>query len=94
MMRLIVRIALSVCSVAEHEVAGLGRGHRERDRLEVAQLADHDHVRVLAQRRAQRARERLGVALHAALVHDAALRRVQVLDRVLDREDVLARAPR
>ena len=73
----------------EHEVAGLGGGHRERDRLAVAQLADHDHVRVLAQGRAQRARERLGVALHVALVHDAALRRVQVLDRVLDREDVL-----
>ena len=41
----------------EHEVAGLGRGQRGRDRLEVAHLADEDHVGVLAQRGLQRRRE-------------------------------------
>ena len=39
---------------AEDEVAGLGGGERGRDRLEVAHLADEDHVRVLAERSLQR----------------------------------------
>ena len=43
---------------AEDDVAGLGGGERERDRLVVAQLADDDDVGILAQRGAQRARER------------------------------------
>ena len=38
----------------EDEVARLGGGQRGRDRLEVAHLADEDHVGVLAQRGAQR----------------------------------------
>ena len=42
----------------EDEVAGLGGGQRGRDRLEVAHFADEDHVGVLAQRSAQRVRER------------------------------------
>ena len=58
MMRSIVEGALCVCSVAEDEVAGLGGGQRGRDRLEVAHLADEDHVRVLAQRGAQGLGER------------------------------------
>ena len=37
----------------EDEVAGLGGGERGRDRLEVAHLADEDHVGVLAERGAQ-----------------------------------------
>ena len=57
MMRLIVSVASSVCSVLHHEVAGLGRGERGLDRLEVAHLADEDDVGVLAQRGAQRVRE-------------------------------------
>ena len=40
---------------AEHQVAGLGRLDRDRHRLQIAQLADQDDVRILAQRRAQRA---------------------------------------
>ena len=39
---------------AEHEVAGLGRGQRRADRLEVAHFADEDHVGVLAQRGLER----------------------------------------
>ena len=59
------------------------------DRLEVAHLADEDDVGILAQRRAQRVREAVRVAVHLALVDEAALVLVDVLDRILDREDVL-----
>ena len=45
----------------EHEVAGLGGEQRRFDRLEVAHLADEDDVGILAQRAAQRLRERLRV---------------------------------
>ena len=73
----------------EDEVPGLGGGERGRDRLEVAHLADEDHVGVLAQRRAERLGEGRRVGADLALVDDAALVPVQELDRVLDREDVL-----
>jgi hypothetical protein len=48
----------SACSTTrvqgrEDEVACLGSSQRNRDRLEVAQLSDEDHVRVMAQGRAQ-----------------------------------------
>jgi hypothetical protein len=58
---------------AEREVARLRDAQRRFDRLEVAHLADEDDVRVLAQRGAQRAREALRVAVHLALVDEAAL---------------------
>src|SRR5437588_1264996 len=38
----------------EYQVPGLGRGQRRRDRLQIAHLADQDHVGVLAQRRLER----------------------------------------
>ena len=78
----------------EHEVAGLGRGQRGRDRLEVAHLADEDHVGVLAQGGLEAEREALRVGAELALVDDAALVLVQELDRVLDRQDVLVPRPR
>ena len=73
----------------EDEVAGLGRGQRRADRLHVAHLADEDHVGVLAQRGLEGEREGRRVGAQLALVDDAALVRVQELDRVLDGEDVL-----
>ena len=73
----------------EDEVARLGRGERGRDRLEVAHLADEDHVGVLAQRGAKAFGEGRRVRADLALVDDAALVLVEELDRVLDREDVL-----
>ena len=73
----------------EDEVAGLGRGDRRRDRLEVAHLAEEDHVRVLAKRAAQGVGEADGVGPDLALVDDAALVAVQELDRVLDGHDVV-----
>ena len=74
---------------AEHEVAGLGRGQCGRDRLEVAHLADEDHVGVLAERGAKTFGEARSVDADLALVDDAALVPVHELDGVLDREDVL-----
>ncbi len=41
--------ASCVCKRTEDQVAGLSRGHRERDGLEVPHLTDQDHVRVLPQ---------------------------------------------
>ena len=89
MMRSIVDGGALRVQRAEDEVAGLGRGERGRDRLEVAHLADEDHVRVLAQRGAQRLAEARRVGADLALVDDALLVAVHELDRVLDREDVL-----
>ena len=74
---------------AEHEVAGLGGGERGADRLEVAHLADEDHVGVLAERGAERLAEAGRVDADLALVDDAALVPVHELDRILDREDVV-----
>jgi hypothetical protein len=73
----------------EYEVAGLGRGERGRNRLEVSHLADEDHVGVLAQRGLQAEREALRIRAQLPLVHDALLVLVQELDRILDTEDVL-----
>ncbi len=44
----------------EHQVAGLGRLDGDFGGLEVADFADHDHVRILAQEGAQGAGERSG----------------------------------
>ena len=68
-----------------HEVAGQRRLHGDLRGLEVADFADHHHVRVLAQDGAQSARERhldARVDLRLADAVDV------VLDRVLDRHDV------
>ena len=72
----------------EDQVAGLGRGDRGGDRLEVSHLADQDDVGVLAQDVLQRLAEPVGVGADLALVHDALLVLVQELDRVLDGHDV------
>jgi hypothetical protein len=69
----------------EHEVPGEGRLHGDLRRLEVADLADHDHVRVLADDRAQRVGE-AEVDLRADL--DLVDAGHLVLDRVLDGEDL------
>ena len=73
----------------EHEVAGLGGCQRDFDRLAIAHLADENHLRRLAQRSAQRQGERRRVAVQLALMNRRLLVRVQELDRILDREDVI-----
>ncbi len=91
MMRLMVSVASSVCSVEKHEVARLGGEQPGFDRLEVAHLADEDDVGILAQRAAERLREGARVHRHLALVDDRAMVAVEELDRVLDRHDVQQR---
>ena len=56
----------------EDEVAGLGRGDRGRHRLQIAHLADEDHVRILPQHVAQRVGERARIDADLALLDDAA----------------------
>ena len=74
----------------EHEVTRLGRLDRDRHGLEVAQLADEHDVGILAQRSAQRRLERARVHAHLPLRDDALLVLVHELDRILDRDHVLA----
>ena len=73
----------------EDEVARLGSGEGGLGGLGVAELADEDHVRVLAEAAPQRLGERRRVEPDFALVDDAAVVAVDDLDRVLDRHDVL-----
>ena len=77
---------------AERQVARLGNAQRRLCRLQIAQLADEDDVRIFAKGRAQRVGEPVRVAVHLALVDQAALVLMDVLDRILDREDVLVAA--
>ena len=74
---------------AEHQVTGLRRLDRDRDRLEITQLADQHDVRVFAQRRAQRVLERVGVHTDLALRDQALLVLMDELDRVFDGDDVV-----
>ena len=90
MMRSIVPAAVVVCSVPKTRWPVSAVSMAMDDRLEIAQLADEDDVRILAQRGAQRALERAGVHADLALRDDALLVRVHELDRVLDRDDVIA----
>ena len=73
---------------SDDQVAGLGQREHRIDRLQVAHLADHEDVGVLPQGGAQAAGEGLGVLAHLTLVDGPLAVTVDVLDRVLDREDV------
>ena len=92
MMRSIVCAVSCVCSVANTRWPVSAAVRAVGDRLEVAHLADQDHVGVLAQRGLQRLAEALRVGAELALVDQAFLVAVQELDRVLDRHDVLLAA--
>ena len=74
---------------AERQVAGFGDLERGFHGFQVAHFADQDDVRILAEGGAQRVAEAVGVAVHFALVHQAVLVLVDVLNRILDGEDVL-----
>ena len=77
----------------ENEMAGLGRAHRGGDGLEVADLADHKNIRILAERGAQSGSEGGNVGADFALIDQAFLVGMNHFDRVLNGEDVMARAP-
>src|SRR5690606_34393076 len=72
------------------EVARLGELNAVLHRLAVANLADHDDVRGLAQRVLERIVPAVRVDADLAVRHDAAAVRMHVLYRVLDRDDVAA----
>jgi hypothetical protein len=69
-------------------VAGLGIGDGLAHRLLVADLADEDHVRRLAQRILQRGLERQGIRTDFALIDDRLLVTKEKFDRVFQRQDV------
>ena len=77
----------------EYQVAGLGRRDGRLHRLQIAHLANQDHVRVLAQHALERLAEGGHVHADLALVDDALAVLVEVLDGVLHRDDVQTRAP-
>jgi hypothetical protein len=88
MIRLIVPEATGGVHGAEDQVAGLRRTNGGLDGLEVSQLTDEDHVRVLTQGTAQGFGEARHVDAHLALVDHRLLVVVVVLDRVFDGDDV------
>ena len=60
----------------------------DREALLVADLTDHDDVGVLPQDVTQGVRERVSVMADLALVDQAAVVAMEVLDRILDRDDL------
>ena len=77
----------------QQQVAGFCRGDGGGDRLDIAHFTEHDHVRRLAQGRAQGAGEGGGVAGNFPLADQALLVGMQVFDRVLDGDDMAAAGP-
>ncbi len=76
---------------AQHEVSRLARRERHAHGLGIAQLADDDDVGILAKAGLERVGERLGVRAHLPLAHHGPLARVDVLDGVFHRDDVVGR---
>ena len=75
---------------AEDDVAGVGRLEGRPHRLGVAELADEDHVWILAEDAAKGVGEGRRVAAELALGDEALLGFVEELDRILDRDDAEA----
>ncbi len=73
----------------EDEVSGLCSGERDRDRLQVSQLPDQDDVGVLPQHMLEAVGEAVRVRTDLPLVDERLVIRVQELDRVFDRHDVI-----
>ena len=77
----------------EDEMAGGSRLNGKRNRFQVAELADQDDVRILAQGASEGGCEAFRVPPHLAVVHDTALTCVDKLYRILDRDDVVLPGP-
>ena len=71
-----------------HQMAGLGSVERQAHRLRIAHFADHQHVRVLAQRVQQGLLKAGCVATDLALAKVCAARPEGVLDGALDRQNM------
>ncbi|MNH31128.1 hypothetical protein D3C79_914630 [compost metagenome] len=72
----------------QHQVPGFRRSQRQAYRLRVAQLTEHDHIRVLTQRRTQCLGKTMAVPADLALTDPATLRAVDKLDGVLEGDDM------
>ena len=70
-------------------MARLARRERNLHRLRIAHLADHNHVRRLPQRRAQRRWKIRRIDANLDLLDDALVMGVLVFDRIFNRDDVL-----
>ena len=75
---------------SQDQMPGLGRGDGERDRFQIAHLADHDHVRIFAERATQSGCERARVRVHFALRDVTTFRLQDVFNRIFQRDDVFA----
>ena len=72
----------------QNQVSRLGSHERRLDGFEVSHLTNHDDVGVLSQHMHQRGSKRMNVRHHLLLHHNAALIFMNILDRILDRDDL------
>jgi len=73
---------------SEHQMPCFCGGQRQAYRFQIAHFTDQNHVRVFAQCRAQRVRERQRMRADFALVDQALFGLVHKFDRIFDRKDV------
>ena len=73
----------------EDDGAPLSRGQGHRDRLQISQLPDENHIRVLSSGRSQCLGEAWGVSSNFPLVDEAILVAVDKFDRIFDGDDVI-----
>ena len=72
----------------QHQMASLRRGERQPNGGNIAQLAQQDHIRIFAQRSAQRRIEAVTVAADLPLLDQRTSATVQEFDRILQRQNV------
>ena len=71
-------------------MTGFRGRYRERDCLQIAHFANHDHVGVFPQRSAKRGSEREGVRVHLALSDVTIFRRNDVFNGILKSDNMVA----
>ena len=76
----------------DHQMPRLRGGERSGNGIQIADLADEDHVGRLAQDVAERVGETLRIKAHFALLHHGTLALVNELDGVLNSDNVAAPA--
>ena len=72
----------------KNEVTCLSSGDSSSDRLEVTHLTNEDDIRVFTEGRVESVCERICIAVELTLVDHSAVMRIDVLDRILDRDNM------
>ena len=72
----------------EYQVSGFSESDGGGDCFQIAHFADEDHIRIFPQRRPQGIGERIRVRAKLALIDHAFFVRVQVLNRVFNRQNM------